>query len=242
MFNFFFNLFKGSPNTPDTASNTDQQPQEKNNRLYLDTSSYDELNKEYLFDFRNYQSGGTYYGSNGNNQEEQKIKIKPIDVLEKLETVPTPFTNTLLDEKIAIFKDKEALIQQQYAKREVQGVIERLENRKRYDEFKDFFETFQNTNDEKIDKILNQYDLVMKTSDIFIPDFPDDAIDVMKKYTEKMMELCGKKPVFYVIAEENLFKKNYEKRDPILLAQSPFGFYWQILGAWDKEMLILSEF
>ena len=38
-----------------------------------------------------------------------------------------------------------------------------------------------------------------------------------------------------------LFRKAYEKRDPILLAQSPFGFYWQILGAWDKEMLLLGE-
>ena len=36
-------------------------------------------------------------------------------------------------------------------------------------------------------------------------------------------------------------QEKYKQRDPILLVQSPFGFYWQILGAWDKEMLILSE-
>jgi uncharacterized lipoprotein len=46
---------------------------------------------------------------------------------------------------------------------------------------------------------------------------------------------------FYVIAEEKSFKSAAEKRDPILLVQSPFGFYWQILGAWDKEMILLSE-
>jgi hypothetical protein len=56
-----------------------------------------------------------------------------------------------------------------------------------------------------------------------------------------MEELCGKKPVFYVIAEPDKFRKAYERRDPILLVQSPFGFYWQILGAWDKEMILLSE-
>jgi hypothetical protein len=44
-----------------------------------------------------------------------------------------------------------------------------------------------------------------------------------------------------VIAEPDKFRKAYEKRDPILLVQSPFGFYWQILGAWDKEMMLLSE-
>jgi hypothetical protein len=63
----------------------------------------------------------------------------------------------------------------------------------------------------------------------------------MKKYTDNMEKLCKKKPVFYVIAEPDKFKKAYEKRDPILLVQSPFGFYWQILGAWDKEMILLSE-
>ena len=81
----------------------------------------------------------------------------------------------------------------------------------------------------------------MKSSDIFIPEFPDDAIKLMKEYTENMLLICKKKPIFYVIAEPDKFKEAYAKRDPILLVQSPFGFYWQILGAWDKEMLLLSE-
>jgi hypothetical protein len=117
----------------------------------------------------------------------------------------------------------------------VEGLIERLENRKKWHKFKNFFNEFQNTTDEKIDILLEKYDLVMKTSDLFIPEFPDDAIEVMKKYTDNMEKLCKKKPVFYVIAEPDKFKKAYERRDPILLVQSPFGFYWQILGAWDND-------
>ena len=81
----------------------------------------------------------------------------------------------------------------------------------------------------------------MKTSDIFIPEFPDEAIKAMTDYTEKMEAVCGKKPVFYVIAEHDKFKEAFKKRDPILLVQSPFGFFWQIIGAWDKEMILLSE-
>jgi hypothetical protein len=171
----------------------------------------------------------------------KKIKVKPKDVLNELETVPTPFSLIGLDEKIEILKDKEKLIVQYYAKREVSALIERLENRKKYQENKVFFDNFANTTDEKIDMLLGKYQLVMKTSDIFIPEFPDDAIKVMKDYTEKLEEICGKKPIFYVIAEEKEFKKAYEKRDPILLVQSPFGFYWQILGAWNEEMLLLSN-
>jgi hypothetical protein len=219
------------------------------------------LNDNYLFDFKNYSS---QYSNNGNgfmnpsivsfggvertdiddsNSKKpiQKIKVKPIDVLNELETIPNPFTLTLIDEKIEILKDKSELITQEYAKREINALIERLENRKKFDKNRAFFDKFQNTTDEKIDALLSKYDLIMKTSDIFVPEFPDEAVLIMKKYTQKMKLICNKKPVFYVIAEEKDFKKAYEKRDPILLVQSPFGFFWQILGAWDKEMMLLSE-
>ena len=170
-----------------------------------------------------------------------KIKVKPIDVLNELEVIPTPFSLEKLDEKIGIMKMKSDLITQVHSKREVKALIERLNNRKKYTKNKAFFDKFQNTNDEKIDNLLNKYDLVMKESDIFIPEFPNDAITVMKEYTDMVNSICKKKPIFYVIAEQSLFRKAYEKRDPILLVQSPFGFYWQILGAWDKEMLLLGE-
>jgi hypothetical protein len=215
------------------------------------------LDDNFLFDFKNYQSQytdspmnsfistGISIGGDDNPGSSQspnkKIAVKPKDVLNELETIPTPWTLSNLDDKIEVLKYKADLITQHYSKREVQGLIERLENRKKWDKFKNFFQEFQNTTDEKIDGLLEKYDLVMKTSDLFIPEFPDDAIAVMKKYTNNMKKLCQKKPVFYVIAEPDKFKKAYEKRDPILLVQSPFGFYWQILGAWDKEMILLSE-
>lgn len=216
------------------------------------------LDDTFLFDFKNYQSQYTGVTMNmntfisvdgvGSDSSEdqtssgsQKIAVKPKDVLAELETIPTPWTLSNLDDKIEVLKYKRDLITQHYSKREVEGLIERLENRKKWGKFKNFFSEFQNTTDEKIDKLLEKYDLVMKTSDLFVPEFPDDAIAVMKKYTDNMQKLCKKKPVFYVIAEPDKFKKAYEKRDPILLVQSPFGFYWQILGAWDKEMILLSE-
>jgi len=216
---------------------------------------YDGLNENFLFDFKNYQSQYSGVGtginggflisggssSGGEDEKPKKIAIKPIDVLDQLETIPTPWNLTNLDEKIEILEYKRDLIVQKYSRREVVGMIERLQNRKHWDKFSKYFNGFQNTTDEKIDDLLEKYDLVMKTSDLFVPEFPDDAINIMKSYTTQMKKLCDKKPVFYVIAEPDKFRKAYEKRDPILLVQSPFGFYWQILGAWDKEMMLLSE-
>ena len=234
---------------------------ENNNHASFTLSSSDGLDETFLFDFKNYQSGyrggsslntfivsGSSFDVDSENTpaklddaKPKKIAVKPIDVVNELETIPTPWTLSNLQDKIEILEYKRDLITQKYSKREVEAMIERLENRKKWDKFKKFFDGYQNTTDEKIDDLLDKYDLVMKTSDLFVPEFPDVAIQTMKSYTENMMKLCKKKPVFYVIAEPDKFRKAYEKRDPILLVQSPFGFYWQILGAWDKEMMLLSE-
>lgn len=229
------------------------------NEFTITANSTYGLDDAFLFDFKNYGSmyngngnsimvSGAIVGLNDSNGEESegtgaptKIAIKPIDVLDQLETIPTPWTLSNLQDKIEVLKYKRDLIIQHYAKREVEALIERLENRKKWEDHKAFFNEFQNTTDEKIGQLLDKYDLVMNTSDLFVPEFPDDAIAVMKAYTEEMQKVCGKKPVFYVIAEPDKFRKAYERRDPILLVQSPFGFYWQILGAWDKEMILLSE-
>ena len=53
-------------------------------------------------------------GSNESYQSAPtKIKIKPIQVLEELEKIPTPWTLMGIDDKIEVLKDKEKLIVQQ---------------------------------------------------------------------------------------------------------------------------------
>jgi len=221
---------------------------ESNNNAVTYNDSSSEMNEKYLFDFRkgwsNNESIPIAISSVDGDIEETKSKkiiIKPIDVLDELEKIPNPIHLNNLDDKILILRDKQGLITQKYAKREVDAMIERLNNRKQYLKYRDFFNEFPYTNEESIKKLLDKYSLVMETSDIFVPDFPDDAIEIMKKYTANVEEISGKKPIFYVIAEKELFDYSYGKRDPILLAQCPFSFNYQILGAWDKEMLILSE-
>lgn len=211
----------------------------------------EQQNKEYLFDFLGWESSyGSYYNRGivldpleTKPENIPQVRVKPIDVVENLFCPPKSFLDvSLLDEKIALVKEKKELIHNNYSSVEMEGLIERLENRKKYAESREYFEGFQVTTDEKIGELLDKYpELQRKPVELFIPDFPKEAINKMKSYTAKVKDVTGKKPVYYVIAEADKFKKAYEKRDPILLAQSPFGFYWYILGAWDKEMLMLSE-
>jgi hypothetical protein len=204
----------------------------------------DELDERYLFDFRNYQADTIQtVAAFGRDAEAPipKIQVSPKAVLNELETVPSPVTLAGLDAKIDLLKQKQEIIRQKYSRRDISGLLERLKNRKVYAEHKEFFEAFPNTTDEKIGALLEKYDLQSCSADLFIPEFPDEAVKVMREYEAETVAVCGKKPVFYVIATADSFRKVTQRRDPILLAQSPFGFYWQILGAWDEEMLLLSE-
>jgi hypothetical protein len=177
-----------------------------------------------------------------------KLAVTPKSILHELEMDVNAFSLQGLDDKIAIIKEKCELIKQIYAKREMSALLICLENRKKFyinDKngvpFSQFFSQFKTTSDQKIDDVLKKYKLVVKSADIFIPEFPDEAIKAMKEYKEKVIELCDKEPQFVVIATEDSFKKNYEKRDPVLLALSPFGFFYYILGAWDEEMKCLTD-
>lgn len=177
------------------------------------------------------------------NENKNRIEKKPVDVMHELQTVPTPFNTTdeYLQNKIDSLSDKSKLVNHRFTKQQIEGLQKRLENRKKYPDHYNFFGQFPNTTDEKIDELLSKYKLVIKPSHLFVPTFPNEAIEIMKEYTKITLEVSGEEPVFYVIAEEKDFQSKDEKLDPILLVQSPFGFYWQILGAWDKEMLLLSE-
>lgn len=158
--------------------------------------------------------------------EDKREEKTPLSVAHELERIPLKVNLENLDEKIALFKSKSKLISQKFTKDQVEGFAQRLENRKHYSEHHEFFKLFPVTNDEKIDDLLSKYKLVMKKSDLFVPTFPKAAIDIMSEYTETVKKFTDEAPVFYVIAEKKDFEKKYKRLDPILLVQSPFGFYW----------------
>ncbi len=182
-------------------------------------------------------------GTNIEKAVGQIVPVKPIDVLKELELFAGANMIEDIDAKIAALKIRKGMISSgnQHVSKELIGMELRLENRKKWDEFKDFYSQFENTTTGKIQDLINKYKLVFKGSDLFISSFPDEAINIMKEYKDQTVKLCGKQPYFYVIAEESSFKEEYRRKDPILTVQCPFGAYWQVLGAWDKEMILLEE-
>lgn len=184
---------------------------------------------------------------------EEKIvaKITPKDVYQlKLlhdETFAVKTDPKYVDEQIETIKDKLDTIKSSdydmnYGTTELASILMRMENRKKYPTHQKFYSEFPYTTSARVADLVKTHDhLQLGQVAQFIADMPKDAVNVMKDYAKETKELCGKKPVFYIIADKKDFKKSESRRDPILLAQSPFGHFWQILGAWDEEMILVDE-
>jgi hypothetical protein len=183
--------------------------------------------------------------------EEVNIHLTPKGVFElKLlhdETFKLNTNPEYVDQQITDFKDKLALIKAEEfdmtrGVQEISSVLIRLENRKKYETEKDFFEEYPYTTSSKINEVVeaNNYLKIGQVAQ-FVADMPKEAVAIMKEYNKATDRICGKQAVFYIIADKKDFEKTTKRRDPILLAQSPFGHFWQILGAWDKEMLLLEN-
>lgn len=179
----------------------------------------------------------------------ENVAITPKQALAELGRMPTHFSLEGLDDKISMFEKKRSLITQHYAAEDVDRMLTCLRNRKKYDSPmadgqtpRQFFGLFDTTTHDLIDDLLAKHkNLVFKEAELFIPELPEEATKTMSTYTAKCKELTGKEPKFYVIATKESFKEADRKRDPILVAPSPFFFGYDILGAWDTEMLYLPE-
>lgn len=181
----------------------------------------------------------------------ERSLITPKQAFHELGRVQTMFSLLDIEKKIAMFKTMTALIRRENAggiKATLDDIHVRLNARLKYRNDKAvraFFDQFQNTTDALIENLLEKYDhLRIGPADDFIPEMPDDAMEHMLNYAKWTHKVTGAKPVFYLIAGVDDFKRqacDRHGRDPILLVQSPFGFYWQILGAWDEEMRHVQE-
>lgn len=129
-----------------------------------------------------------------------------------------------------------------YARAELERMVITLQNRRKIGLYSDIVNKWPHTTNEAIRKLMStQKHLEAAPATSMVPDLPNEAIDAMQEYTDMTSALCGRKPVFYLIKPKARRAEVDKKRDPILIAQSPFGMFWQILGAWDEEVVFLDE-
>jgi hypothetical protein len=129
-----------------------------------------------------------------------------------------------------------------YDKEDIEKSIFWLRNRMKFNKFKDKIK-WKFTTKDRIDILCKKYKVCFKDLMYFRRNIPEGGIDEMALYNDFFKKFNKNiKPKYYVIGDDKDFKNNIEKkRDPILLAESPFGNYFYVLGAWDEEVKIMHE-
>jgi len=174
--------------------------------------------------------------------ENKKLKFNKDAIMEELKVPPVKIEQGKITLKI--FEVKRIIASLKKKKMDIsvyQETLKQLENRKRFTpEIEEHLNLYPITTREKIEELSTKYKLVFRNLNGITRDIPLGAV----KAIETFCELLEKNKIsfdgnnFFLIASDDWWQK---KRDPILVVKSPFGNYYHILYAWDKEVNIVSE-
>lgn len=169
--------------------------------------------------------------------------MKPVEVWEMLKTEKPNIDCVDLNQKIKSVKERIQVIKQHM--RDIPNdeyeVLGYLQARKRYKKNEGFFQWPITTN-ELINTLCKQYTLKIARFEEWYTLIPEEGIQELGKFRAACQKIRDEKPVIRLIVPDKAEEKKERKRDPILLASSPFGRWDYILGAWDKEVAIVDDF
>ena len=185
----------------------------------------------------------TINGFNKKKREEKKrIPIQPIDIIHDFEK-GVDFPKEKIKEAIADLEIRinfmKKTLKQDYTSEE-ERALNMLKARLKYPKYSHLFK-WKTTTAMHIKGILDKYDLDHKDIKYYVRKIPQLAIQHMQVYGKLLSKVSKNEPKFSIIAPTEYFKDPKAKTDPILLAESPFGTFYYILTAWDKEISKVSE-
>lgn len=186
--------------------------------------------------------------------DERKI-IEPKAVFEELKKNTPEVDFRDLDEKIRAVEERIKVLSEHMTIEHLKDehmTLFYLKNRKQYlkTHVKNPIDWATTTRD-AVDDLCKTYKLKVVAIKQYYTLIPKDGINEMDRYTKAYKAITGDNPIFELIIKDadvktEEGKKEVEKqrkkdRDPILLANSPFGNALFILGAWDDEVEIVDE-
>lgn len=169
----------------------------------------------------------------------EKIEKKPVEVVNEL-LITTPVID-LLDIKKKIKVVELRIKTMKKAGGNISNEVEALgylKARAKYTKYGKLF-SWNATTSEKIDELLKKYKLFLGTFGDYSRNVPQEGVDEIERFCKAWNEVVDSdSPCFQLIVDEG---GKEMKKDPILLAPSPFGKWYYILGAWDKEVEYVDE-
>ena len=176
--------------------------------------------------------------------EDKRIEKKPVDIFKEIFSEMPKFEISNLDKQIQAVEHRKNVLKDHMGLANFTDETEAiniLKARKNYLKYGKLF-SWPVTNQAKINELCSKYKVRMVNIESFFRNLPMEAVDEMEKYALAWTKVIAKslklKPGYKLIIDEG---GKETKKDPILLATSPFGKWYYVLGAWDKEVEIVDD-
>ncbi len=179
-------------------------------------------------------------GGSSSKEKDKRIVKKPVEIYEQIISEEPKINLNNLDGQIKLVKERMKVLQQHTRNVDLKHekiAIGFLKARKKYLKYKDEFK-WAITNKDMIDKLCKKYKVKKVSFGNYYRNIPKEGVDEIKKFGEALQNVSNNDPLFELIIDDG---GKEEKKDPILLATSPFGNWYYLLGAWDKEILIIDD-
>jgi len=180
-------------------------------------------------------------------KKDARIEKKPVEVVKEI-IVETPVfeIKDLPQQLKVITKRLRVLKEQGVHDRDLENEKNALGYLKARQKYVKTFKLFRwaTSNQASVIALTKKYKLHVVGLEEWVKTLPVEAIDEIQKYAEAYAEVRKDKPEFRLVVNEQDWKEiqaNRRKRDPILLALSPFGNWYYVLGAWDKEVQYVDD-
>ena len=187
-------------------------------------------------------------GPNSNPPKEDERKaVQPKEVFAEIKREEADVSFDGLDDKIRVVEERIALLKEHLDEGHLideHKALFFLRNRKAYlkTRKKHPFD-WALTTTEAIDDLCKRYKLRTVPLKQFYTLVPKDGIREMTRFTAAYKAVTGEQPIFELVVKESVAAPEQRKkdRDPIILANSPFGNHLFIVGAWDDEVEVVDE-
>lgn len=177
--------------------------------------------------------------STKNKKEDTRITKKPVEVFKEILSEEPKINLANLDQQIALVKRRMNFLIDELGMgaSDEKEALKFLEARKEYIKNKILF-NWSVTSFSKIEELCKKYKVRVADFQSYYKCVPMEAIDELEKFIDAYKKVRKDEPMLKLIIDDG---GKETKKDPILLASSPFGKWFFVLGAWDKEVEIVDD-
>jgi len=176
-------------------------------------------------------------GGNVENVKEREEK-KPVELVNDIVVAKPSIMLNGLDEQIKIVKRRIKVLEKRGIRPsdEIEALTY-LKARKQYLKIGHKFRWAMTTK-AMVDKLCEKYKVKCVSFSSFYKTVPTEALDELEAFVDLYEDCRDDEPDLQLIVDDG---GKEDRKDPILLANSPFGRWLYILGAWDKEVEIVDD-